>query len=177
MGPNRISLAVIILSAWISPAAGAIFDWHEKPYNSSEAFEIKAEFGTNVSLYCHNWHYPETESGTVNFWIRPDLTIMSPGEKEEADSREGVSAWAVSGDGMVMQLTNIDEVHFGFYYCIRRIEAEGKDVVIKKALNYKGAYYGDLWERYQENVIIGGICVGVIIVLVLLACMIDQFCW
>ena len=48
---------------------------------------------------------------------------------------------------------NSQEEHFGFYHCV--VYSAPDTYVIKKAVNYKGAYFGDLWDVYRLNVIIG----------------------
>ena len=60
------------------------------------------------------------------------------------------------------------EEHFGFYHCIT-LDNNDTVHVVKKGVNYKGAYFGDLWDVYRMNVIIGcsaaaGFVVGCIVI-------------
>ena len=73
---------------------------------------------------------------------------------------EGWATWEVDELGR-MQIRIVQEQHFGFYHCVLTPEFNGSSSaprIIKKALNFKGPYFGDLWNFYRDSVIAGLVC-------------------
>ena len=63
---------------------------------------------------------------------------------------------------------NIEESQFGFYHC--HVTTPSGPAVIKKALNYKGPYFGNLWDKYEKSVIISCSAAGGFLVLATALC-------
>lgn len=69
---------------------------------------------------------------------------------------------------MQIEISLIQETQFGFYYCV--VEKGSVQYTIKKALNYKGPYFGSLWDKYEKNVIVSCSATGAFLVLAISLC-------
>jgi len=153
-------LPVIVL---LTVTGASALSWMQQPYTNDSFNELR-KYGDNVVLTC------DVPSGdTVTYWVLPDTRVMQPGEAIAFATLDGIASWRVSDDGRSLTITLVQPEHFGFYYCFVD-SASGQHHVVKRALNYRGAYYGDLWLKYKWNVIIGGASAGgVVVAAVLLA--------
>lgn len=76
----------------------------------------------------------------IEYWIRPDMTVMYPGNSSWFQTAiDGPAGWVVTLDG-TMSIYNVEGDHFGFYYCIVKL-SNGTDTAVKRALNYKVILY------------------------------------
>ena len=91
----------------------------------------------------------------------------------EFSTLDGTSSWEVSSDGRLIHITMIHERQFGFYYC--HVKDSGQCHVIKKALNYKGAYFTDLWDKYKDNTMVGLIAAGSLLLIIVVCWVIYEF--
>ena len=141
-------------------------EWMELPYGD-DSFNVKAEFNTNVTLSCNvSGVSSEYE---FQYWIAPDMTIMKESYSSSFRTLDGMAGWQVSEDGWELDAFLIQEAHFGFYYCIRSRVSNTDDVIaIKLAINYQGPYWGDLWEKYETNTIVGLTASGSFLALVII---------
>lgn len=73
----------------------------------------------------------------------------------------------VNENATELTITLIQEFQFGFYHCIVE-DSQGVKHTIKKALNYKGPYFGDLWKKYENNVIISCSAAGGFLILAII---------
>ena len=80
------------------------------------------------------------------------MTIMNAGDSVEFKTLDGKSGWQVSNDAYSIQLFIVTENHFGFYYCL--VNVNETQLMIKRAVNYKGPYFDDLWDDYRMNTIV-----------------------
>ena len=138
----------------------------ELPYGD-DSFNVKAEFNTNVTLSCN----VSSVSAEYEFqyWIAPDMTIMRQNYSTSFRTLDGMAGWQVSEEGWELDAYLIQEAHFGFYYCIRSSAADPDDVVaVKLAINYQGPFWGDLWEKYETNTIVGLTASGSFLALVII---------
>ncbi|ELT89326.1 hypothetical protein CAPTEDRAFT_225776 [Capitella teleta] len=122
----------------------------QQPYGD-DSFNTKAEYLDNATLDCSNDTIVQ-EDYEVQYWILPDLQHMGKGEEDMFLTIDGIAGWKVSDDGKTMDIILVQENQFGFYYCI--VSNHNNTFTIKRALNYKGPYFGDLWEKYEDNVIV-----------------------
>ena len=151
-------LSIIVLLS----ITGANASWMQKPY-TNDSFNEQRKYGENVTLTCS-----AGDSETVDYWVLPDTTVMEAGDVIDFKTLDGVASWRVSTDGGNMDITLVQERHFGLYYCV--LKTSGKHYIIKRALNYRGPYFGDLWPKYKWNVISGcGTAGGVLAAAVLMA--------
>lgn len=148
MLPLRITLALLLVTLACHVRAD---DWMEEPYGDS-SFNTRALFNTNVTLICNETNVPDDYA--FRYWIAPDLTIMPQNYSDSFRTLDGMAGWEVNDDGMELTAFLIQEAHFGFYYCVKQ-DFNGDVRVIKKAINYKGPYWGDLWEKYETQTIVG----------------------
>ena len=118
----------------------------DQPYDNSEDFNEDVKYEENITLTCGD------TGGEFRHWIRPDMTVMEKNSSEFFKVLYGSAGWSVDSNG-VMHIIFVQEDHFGFYYCT--IYDSGTYIYVKKALNYKGPYFGDLWDTYEMNFIIG----------------------
>ena len=126
-------------------------NWMEEPYGD-DSFNTRAQFNTNVTLVCNDTVV--TDDYEFQYWIAPDMTIMKENYSDNFWTLDGWAGWEIRDGGVHLVAYLIQEAHFGFYYCVR--ERNPDDVyVIKKAINYKGPYWGDLWEKYETNTLVG----------------------
>ena len=141
-------------------------EWMELPHGD-DSFNVKAEFNTNVTLSC-TVSSVSAEYG-FQYWIAPDMTIMKENYNTSFRTLDGTAGWQVSEDGWELHAFLIQEAHFGFYYCIRSRVLNPDDVIaIKLAINYQGPYWGDLWEKYETNTIVGLTASGSFLALVII---------
>lgn len=144
----------LLLVAHPSSAAKKWMNW---PYDDESDFNVDAKYKEDVLLPCEDDYMKSKNSSTFTpyYWILPDTTVMMPGNEIVFDTaKDGEAGWLVA-DNVSMMVTNVQERHFGFYYCVVNETELDELHVVKAALNFEGAYFGDLWDLYRENTIIG----------------------
>ena len=147
------------------------FCWMDAPYGNNN-FNSHEQYGHNATLECSDDR--TSEDSEFQYWILPDLTVMNKSSYQHYWTLYGVATWRVSDNGMTLHATNINERQFGFYYCL--VKSDGKIQVVKKAINYTGPYFGNLWPKYRMNVIIGLSAAGIFVVLAILFVIIVASC-
>ncbi len=128
-------------------------DWWQQPYGDN-SFNKKAKFDTNTTLNCDDDRVGSLPL-EVLYWILPDLTVLEKGKTRTFLVLGGYAGWSVSAQANAIQLIFIQPQHFGFYYCVLIDGTTNQKYVVKKAVNYDGPHFGDTWEMYEMNVIIG----------------------
>lgn len=125
--------------------------WMKQPYTSDDEFNVKAEYTSNYTFEVNM-----TAHGlvTVEYWVIPNLRIMEDGDRVTFKTLDGISSWEVENDGKNMVITLVQEAHFGFYH-VHGNDTDGNWKAVKLALNYQGPFFGDLWEVYRMNTIVG----------------------
>ena len=122
--------------------------WVHQPYDDTDEYNVNAEYLSNVTLTCEG-----PDSGyTFEYWIMPDMTVAEQDYERSFNTLDGPAGWKVSSTGE-MQIKNIHEDHFGFYTC--RTSSGNMKHAVKRSVNVKGAYFGDLWLKYRMPTIIG----------------------
>ncbi len=162
-------LLVGVLLLFVLPSSRADW-WMDQPYENRD-YNSREVYNGNVTLECQDDIVPE--SNDVQYWIRPDLAVMEAGDFDSFWTLDGYAGWQVSPDGRELYVTLLQESQFGFYHCVVTV---GADVhVIKKAINYRGPYFGDLWPKYRMNTIIGCSAAGGVLVICLFFMLIQAF--
>ena len=125
-----------------------MYDWRNAPYGNDD-FNVRAEYTKKTQPECIDDRVANL-SFTVQKWILPDMRIMLPGELYSWPTVDGVAAWEVAADGRTINISLVQDNHFGFYHCL--VEANnGTEYAIKAALNFKGPYWGgSVWWRYKD---------------------------
>ena len=97
----------------------------------------------------------------VYMWILPNGQIIRPGDV--GNTADHIS---LKNNGMALEIDRIDDEHFGRYMCIVDVGSDIK--VIQRGLNVDGPYYGPKhYEKFKHNAMIGGICAGAVLVLLI----------
>jgi len=166
-----VSLGLIVLT--ISRQMLLVESWMNAPYGSESAFNYREHYGGNVTMKCEDDRLP---SGyTFQYWIRPDLTVMREGEQQQFWTLDGYATWQVSSSGLELDVTNLNQRQFGFYYCVVRT-SDNETIVVKKGINYLGPYFGNLWPKYRMNVIIGLSAAAIFLVFMIVCCAVAAYC-
>ena len=131
-----------------------------QPY-LNDAFNVNIEYGANVTLTCRD-EYIEPEYDVL-FWVLPDTTVLTNGQRVRFNTLDGMSGWSVDYNGMNLYIHLLVERQFGFYYCV--VLKSNRRYVIKKAVNYKGSHFPHAWEKYRRNVTVGAIACGVLLIM------------
>lgn len=125
--------------------------WMDQPYDNTD-FNARVEYGDNYNLTCEDERL-EGLPYDVLYWVIPDMTIMRGGDYLDFKTLDGQAGWQVSNDANFINLFIVTEYHFGFYYCL--VEQGGEEIMVKRAVNYQGPYFDDLWDDYRLNTIVG----------------------
>ena len=143
--------------------------WMDQPYNSDD-YNERVEFLDNITLRCEeNDTVPPTETMQIQYWVLPDLRVMRANDYLEYYTLDGYAAWWVSHDTRLMYVTRVQEPQFGFYHCHVQDgnETHPTHHVVKKAINYKGPYFTDLWDKYRMNTIIALSAAGGLLLIII----------
>lgn len=132
-----------------------------------ESFE--AEYFTNVSLPCnfvlHNLTYPGLLVPFKKYWILPNTTVL-------ADNYIGNERFHIDAPNPYtfnLLITSIDDIDFGVYHCMMLWENVFYTAsFIRVALNEDGPYYKKQLEQFQRNVLIGCICAGAAVLIIVI---------
>lgn len=141
-------------------------EWLKTPYDNDDDFNVQAKYKEYKTLFCNDSRIKDHEYA-VKYWILPDLTILKDGHSISFPTLDGIAYWNVTMNGKTLEIGLVQERHFGFYHCVVTINKETK--IVKKALNYHGPYFGNLWQIYKKNTMIGGIAGGSM-ALILICC-------
>ncbi|CAD5114830.1 unnamed protein product [Dimorphilus gyrociliatus] len=145
-------------------------EWYRTPYKNDNDFNIKSKYNEYKQLVCNDSRVSGiAESTSFEYWILPDLTILEDGDSVLFPTLDGIAYWNVTNNGFILNIGLVQERHFGFYHCVVKVGNDGKKIIVKKALNYHGAYFGNLWSTYKKNTMIGGIAGGSM-ALILIVC-------
>ena len=120
---------------------------------------------SNFTIICIKYFSLLALPYKIEYWTLPNMEVMKAGESSYFWTLDGVAGWIVSANASLIHIMLVQPQHFGFYYCT--ITKDGATKVIKKALNYNGPYWGDLWEEYESNFIIAFSASGGFLVILL----------
>lgn len=152
------------------------YDWWNAPY-TDDSFNDQVEYGDNITLLCNDTRIPP---GIIyDYWVLPDLRIFTPGHHESFKTLDGIAGWYSSTDGKELTMYLLQEQHFGLYYCaVHTEDTNGKvldNFIVKKGVNMRGPFFGDLWEKYKLNTIIGGSAAGGFLLFAILIAIVYHF--
>lgn len=133
--------------------------------NNGDSINTEAKFEENATLHCNDSSLSPGQNFEFQYWIRPDSVIMEKNDHEEFRILDGLAGWQVSTNGMELTIVHVQEKQFGHYICVYKDSNSGKIIAAKRGLNVNGPYFGDLWEIYKMNTIIGLGSVGVFLIL------------
>ena len=87
------------------------------------------------------------------------MQVLPAGQTYVYDTLDGNASWiAESPPGKNLYITLVKEEHFGIYYCVATDSNDpDSKYVIKRALNYEGPTFGDMWPKYRRA---AGIALG-----------------
>ena len=162
---------LLIVTLFCALTQGSIYNWEELPYDNDN-FNSRAEFNTDVTLYCNETGNRIPDIYDFKYWVRPDLEIMRNGDNETFHTPlDGEAGWEVQDTAM--HIMNVQGEHFGFYLCV--VHADGLDYIIKKAVNYRGPHFTNLWDDYEDNVIVACSAAGGLIVIIIVIYVVNMF--
>lgn len=170
MSFDRANLVLMVVA--IVHQMATVACWMNAPYGN-EKFNYREHYGNNLTIECTDGRLPTNY--TFSYWIRPDLVVMNKSDEDQFWTLDGYASWKVSDDGLTMDVTNLNQRQFGFYYCVVQ-SAGGDTIVVKKAINYRGPYFGNLWPKYRMNVIIGLTAAAVFFVFIVVCCVVAAYC-
>jgi len=142
-------LLFVVLVAAVQ--AQSLFEWESFPYDNRD-FNVQAEYGDDLTLVCNDTRLYEAGDFQVKKWILPDLQIMYPNDTIIFRSLDALSGWAVSSDGIEVDITLVQQEHFGPYLCVVDL-ADGSELAVKVGINMWGPDYGDTWQKYKDAII------------------------
>ncbi|ELU10293.1 hypothetical protein CAPTEDRAFT_203912 [Capitella teleta] len=148
--------ALVLIATWaiIGSAQGqgkVPYDWKNAPYDNDD-FNVKVHYSKDAILECNDTRVSGIEGKEVLFWVTPELEILKPGSELEFNTLDGLAGWYVSGDGFQLHINLTHDRHFGMYYCMLN-DSDGQEWAVKTAINFKGAYWGNVWWRYETATI------------------------
>lgn len=169
------SYTLLVVLCWIvSPAASQSYKsgswWMQQPYGSN-SFNADAEYLATVNLTCTDDSRPDDMD--PQYWVLPDLTILGSGDTAEYYTLDGFATWEVSDNVEYIIITLLQEPQFGFYHC--HLTNGVIEHVVKKSINYEGPYFGDLWAKYEMNVIIGLSAGGGMLLIIIVCYVVYRF--
>ena len=136
----------LVLSLCVS-ALGS--QWMQEPYGN-DVFNINATYLSNVTIICQDASTPADFQ--FKYWVIPDMTVMKENDRKDVRSLDGMTGWEVNHNGSEITLIMVYPYHFGFYYCNGQNAAGTRHYVYKRAVNYRGPHFENLWEVYRMQV-------------------------
>ena len=151
---HRLLIFLVFFVCHISQEILAADDyWMDEPYGNKD-YNYHVKYAHNITMVCNDSSI--TDLDVVQYWIRPDLHVMFPGDFEYFYTLDGYAGWSVNATTGDLDVVIVQESQFGFYHCVLLSDNVSSNVhVVKKALNYEEAYFGSLWDSYELNTIIG----------------------
>lgn len=124
-------------------------------------------YGAEITISCNNTRFMYETADNIT-WILPDKDGVGVGLGWTDDTRE------VKGTkGELMHIKDVKPSNSGIYTCL--LHMGGTIYSVKRALNLGGPSVNDIWEKYQTNVMIGGIAAGSCLAFFIIACLIYKF--
>ena len=79
------------------------------------------------------------------------MMTLRAGESEIFDTIDGNASWiSEPPPSRILQIKLVKEEHFGIYYCVLSDRSRVTKYVIKRALNYEGPSFGNVWPKYRR---------------------------
>ena len=129
--------------------------------NETSSTSYQIEYYKSIQMNCEFDHTETDVIQKVYMWILPNGQIIRPG-----DVRNNADHISLKNNGMALEIDRIDDEHFGRYMCIVDVGSDIK--VILRGLNIDGPYYSpEHYEKFKHNAMIGGICAGAVLVLLI----------
>ena len=122
---------------------------------SARTTKITSEYEKEIVMMCNrnDSYFPPKEkwSGGKAKWILPNADVIESPWVEPGR----VPLRQTADDGSNLTISHLLDEHFGIYMCVVVNSDDQKWYVAKYGVNPDGPYFGNLWERYRLNVIIG----------------------
>ena len=151
----RFSLIVCAGCLYLWPMFGSVAS------NGTTSTSYQIEYYKSVQMNCEFDHTETVVIQKVYMWILPNGQILRPGDVGNMENHI-----SLKNNGMALEIDRIDDEHFGRYMCIVDVGSDIK--VIQRGLNVDGPYYGpEHYEKFKHNAMIGGICAGAVLVLLI----------
>ena len=129
--------------------------------NETASTSYQIEYYKSIQMNCEFDHTETDVIQKVYMWILPNGQIIRPG-----DVGNVADHISLKNNGMALEIDRIDDEHFGRYMCIVDVGSDIK--VIQRGLNIDGPYYSpEHYENFKHNAMIGGICAGAVLVLLI----------
>ena len=123
---------------------------------TSEQWAFLVEYHSSINFNCSSPSKVIDESDQLK-----DITwILPSGQLVRINSLiKGHENVKLLRNGTEIEITDVDDVDFGVYYCIAKLN--GNDWVVKKGINIMGPYFGDLTAKYLPKAKTGAIAAGI----------------
>ncbi|KAK7496505.1 hypothetical protein BaRGS_00012157, partial [Batillaria attramentaria] len=137
MNLSSLSILLLVVVATLPGSQGRMVD---ALYDSSVNFTCDPA-GLNMTTL---------EPGQVTrIWLLPTAEVLTAGTT-------GHARVDVLNDGRVLHVRSVNDEDFGVYYCVVRVFT-GEYLAVRHGINVNGAYWGDLFKQYYDNLITGRI--------------------
>nr|KAG5706272.1 hypothetical protein BaRGS_026054 [Batillaria attramentaria] len=117
---------------------------------------VDALYDSSVNFTCDpaGLNMTTLEPGQVTrIWLLPTAEVLTAGTT-------GHARVDVLNDGRVLHVRSVNDEDFGVYYCVVRVFT-GEYLAVRHGINVNGAYWGDLFKQYYDNLITGLVAAAV----------------
>lgn len=122
----------------------------EALYHSSVNFSCNSVPGSDVDLS----RYSSAE--VERLWILPNDDLIVPG------TTNGHERVQVLEGGAVLQVLEVEDEDFGWYYCLIHVVPLDSFLLRKSGLNVHGPYWGDLYDLKYKGMVTTGLVAGAV---------------
>ena len=143
--------------------------------NEEEWWSINIDAGTDIMLNCTEQSLPDLSSWQNMTWVLPDMTLIPREGQREFTTQDGVVNMAVSADGELLAISNIQEDFFGLYYCVVFSDTN-TFFVTRRGINMEWSYREEIWDKYQMYIVIIGITAGLFAALAIAIAVVALWC-
>ena len=136
---------------------------------AEEAWKHKEEYFKSIEMNCELEANTTATAERVLLWVLPDGQVIRPNGDTKVDHV------FLKNDGRNLMIDRVDDDLFGLYLCI--VDVDNNIKVVKQGLNIDGPYYGlEHDERIKHNAMIGGICAGGALFLIVSIWIVYTYC-
>ena len=133
-----------------------------------ETWKYQVEYFKSVTMNCDDANTTAT-TDRVLLWVLPSGQVIRPNDDVN------VAHIFLKNDGRNLVVDRVDDDLFGLYLCI--VDVDNGIKVVKQGLNIDGAYYDpEHDDRIKHNAMIGGICAGGALLLIVSVWIIRAYC-
>lgn len=129
--------------------------------------ELQLEYYTSAQFECDDTMYNFTSSADIKhrYWLLPSGELIVTNTSD---------AHITIDDNFALTVDKIEDEDFGHYFCLLVRDDFTVDRIVH-GLNTGGPFYGDLFEKYTQKAMIGGIAAGTLFVIVAGSCLVWTF--